>query len=123
MAEDDARERPGGAIETAPLADVLGQVLRRLVRRGRSEIGKAADQGRHRLELRQLHRDRDAFWIRLGKTAYRLAESGELDHPAITKAMTRIDALDERIRALEAGRTDPGEPEAEVEVDGDGADR
>lgn len=82
----------------APLGDVLGRVLTRIVERGRRELDRAAQQGRLRLELRQLQKDRDAFWIRLGKTAYRLSESGELDHPAITKAMRRIDEIEDRIR-------------------------
>lgn len=63
---------------------------------------RAADAGRHQLELRQARRDLDAFWIRLGKTAYRLGEGGELDHPAIHKAIDRINALKDRIEVLEA---------------------
>jgi len=88
--------------DDSSLNDTIGQVMRRLLSRGREELGKAADRGRTRLELRQLRSDRDHFWIRLGKTAYRLVESGEIDHPALHKAIGRIDELEDRIRALEA---------------------
>jgi len=72
--------------------------MRRLVERGRFEMEKAANRGRLRLESRQLQRDRDHFWKRLGKEAYHLVEAGEVDHPALRKAMSRIDDLEERIR-------------------------
>jgi hypothetical protein len=106
MPEDDPEgrvQRPDPAI-----GDLLSQVMRRLARRGRDSLRGAADTGRSRLELRQLQRDRDSFWIRLGKTAYRLQESGELDHPAIEKAMRRIDEIEQRIRDLEAGAPERG---------------
>ncbi len=88
--------------DDSTLNDSIGQVMRRLLSRGREQLGKAADRGRTRLELRQLRSDRDHFWIRLGKTAYRLVESGEIDHPALQKAIARIDELEARIQSLEA---------------------
>ena len=95
------------------LGDLLGRAVRRLVARGRVELGRAARSSRERLELRQLQRDLDHFWVRLGKTTYRLAEAGELDHPAIRKAMTRIDELEARIDELRtrvpAASVDPEE--------------
>jgi hypothetical protein len=100
MAEDDS-----------DLSDRMSALLRRGLRRGRVELTRVAERGRHQLELRQAHRDLEAFWIRLGRTAYRLVEAGELDHPALVRARDRIDALQERIDALEAGR-DPDADEA-----------
>ncbi len=55
--------------------------------RGRTELDRAARSGRDRLELRQLNKDLDHFWVRLGKTARRLVEAGEIDHPALRKAI------------------------------------
>ena len=75
--------------------------VKRLLARGREGLGKAAEAGRKRVLLRQLRQERQAFWVRLGKTAYRLVESGEMNHPAVRKAMVRLDALSERIVALE----------------------
>jgi hypothetical protein len=87
--------------------DLLASLVRRAAARGRREIARAADAGRQQLELRQARADLDDFWIRLGRTAYRLSESGEIDHPAIARARTRIDELRDRIAALEGGAPSP----------------
>ncbi len=84
------------------LGDLLGRAVKRLVARGRRELGRAARTGRERLELRQAQRDLELFWVRLGKTAVRLVEAGEIDHPALRKAMARIDELEARIDELRA---------------------
>jgi hypothetical protein len=85
------------------LGDLVSDVLRRALQRSRTELGRAARSGRLQLELRQARRDLDHFWQRLGKTSYNLTESGEIDHPALRRAMTRIDELEERIDALRSG--------------------
>ena len=90
-----------------PIGELMVGLLRRLARRSRAEIERATSEGRHRLELRQMQRDRDAFWIRLGKSAYRLVESGEIDHPALRKAMERIEELERRIAELENAPPSP----------------
>lgn len=100
MADDETPDANRDVAE-APIGDLVARLVRRLAKRGRVQLDKAAAQGRHRLELRQMQRDRDAFWIRLGKTAYRLVESGEVDHPALRKAMERIDELERRIGEVE----------------------
>ena len=102
MAGDD--ERSGAKDFTVPpeLRDAFSHLVRVVARRGRERVRDAATSGRHRLELRKLHKDRDAFWARLGKTAYRLAEAGEIEHHALRKAMERIDELDRSIAAMES---------------------
>jgi hypothetical protein len=86
--------------ELTPLVGELMQTaVRRLVARSRAEFGKAALAGRQRLEIRQQRKDLDHFWKRLGKTAYHLVEAGEVDHPALRKAMSRIDDLDAALKA------------------------
>lgn len=86
------------------MADALEHLMRRIMRRGRAEVEKAAGSGRRRLELRQLRKDRDHFWIRLGKTAQQLVLAGEVDHPALRKAMERIDAIEAELdRAADTG--------------------
>ncbi len=97
-------EDTGSSEPPSPLGDLVSVLLRRAVNRGRAEIGKAARTGRQRLELRQAQRDLDHFWRRLGKTAHNLVESGEVDHPALRRAMSRIVELEERIDALRAGK-------------------
>ena len=93
--------------EEAPVSGLVGGLLRRAAKRGRAELSKAADIGRTQIELRQARRDLQEFWVRLGKTAYRLSEAGEVDHPAIERARSRIDALEARIQALERGELPP----------------
>ncbi|MEQ1570548.1 MAG: hypothetical protein ABMA64_33260 [Myxococcota bacterium] len=81
------------------LTDRLARAVRRWMSRSRSGFGKAAQTGRSQLELRQLNKDLDHFWTRLGKTAFRLVEAGEIDHPALRKAMERIEELEAKIDA------------------------
>jgi hypothetical protein len=89
-----------------PVADAIGMIVRRLMMRGKQRLDQAATSGRLRLEIRQAQKDRDQFWIRLGRTAYSLVQEGEVDHPALRKAMQRIDELESRIKELEAAPTD-----------------
>ncbi len=94
--------------DLAPIfGDLLGGALRRLVDGGRSRLRSAAASGRRRLELRQAERDLEHFWIRLGKTTYHLVEAGEVDHPALRKAMERIDALQARIAQMRRDAPSP----------------
>ncbi|MCB9678397.1 MAG: hypothetical protein H6737_25060 [Alphaproteobacteria bacterium] len=92
--------------EPAPLADALALLVKRALRRSRQELSRAADGQRRRLELRQKRRDLEHFWIRLGKTAHRLVEAGEIDHPALRKAMTRIAELEAELEETEARHRD-----------------
>jgi len=85
-----------------PLAESLAHLLSRLLFRGRRGLSQAAERSRTRLELRQLQKDRDHFWVRLGKTTYHLVQAGEIDHPALRKAIARIDEIDARIEALQS---------------------
>jgi hypothetical protein len=89
------------------LGDLVTRAVRRLLGRGRSELGRAAKSGRSKLELRQLQKDLDHFWARLGKTSRRLVEAGEIDHPALRKAMHRIDELERQIDTLRGGTATP----------------
>lgn len=101
--------------ELEPLfGDLLTTAVRRLVRRGRKEVERVADRSRHRLELRQRQKDLDHFWVRLGKTAWRLVEAGEIDHPSLRKAMERIAELERSIDDLKS----PG-PQAPLAEDPD----
>jgi len=83
------------------LSEVLQDALRKLVDDSRDRIVRAADDGRAMIRVRTLQRERDQFWIRLGRIAYRLVESGEIDHPALQKARARIDDLEAEIARLQ----------------------
>jgi hypothetical protein len=88
-------------VERRELAEVVGDLLGRLWRRGRVEVEKAAKRGRERLTLRQLRTDRDRMYQKLGKEARHLLEGGELDHPGIRRGVERIRELEERIAEAE----------------------
>ncbi len=87
------------------LGDMLSHAMRRLLRRGRSELSRAAEASRAQLALRRQQADLAHFWVRLGKTAYHLVKAGEIDHPALRKAMRRIDELEGEIDASRASRS------------------
>lgn len=109
-------------LEANPLADALVGLVKRALRRGRSEMGRAAEGSRRRLELRQMRKDLDHFWVRLGKTAHRLVEAGEIDHPGLRKAMVRIYELEVELDdALSHAGDLPESPPGSV-ASGDGAD-
>jgi hypothetical protein len=94
----------------ALLTGLLGTLVRQVADRGRARVGRQLRNTRHQLEVRQLKRDREHFWIRLGKTAYRLVEAGEIEHSALQKAIERIQAIDRQIEELEAQPEDVAEP-------------
>jgi hypothetical protein len=91
----------------SPLADVLQDALRRLLGEGQRRLTRAADDGRVMLRVRQLQRDRDALWVRMGKTAYHLMDDGEVQHVSLDKVREKIDALDDELRHLRASMRDP----------------
>lgn len=99
------------AVAGAAFADALGRVLRSAARRGRAELSRAATQGRVRIELRQLRRDRMRMFEKLGREVVNLVEGGELSHPGLIRGADRIRQLDvqilaveERVRAEEAAK-------------------
>ena len=92
---------------SAPISEAVSSVLGRLIDRTRREFSRAASAGKNRLELRQLERDQEHFWVRLGKEAYHLVEAGEIEHPALRKAMGRIDDLQDRIHDCASGPANP----------------
>lgn len=100
MSDSDERVGRPTPPGMSQLSVVLHDALMRLVSDGRERLLRAADDGRSMLRIRALQKDRDALLVRLGKTAYYLQESGEIDHPAVAKAMTRIDLLDGEIQKL-----------------------
>ncbi len=102
MADDETPRPDPAAGPQAPLGDALGNVLKLVLERGQSRVESVAQDGRLRLELRQLRKDRDAMYRKLGREVRRLQEAGELTHPGVARGVERIAGLDDRIEALEA---------------------
>ena len=114
MAEET--EPPEGAGEGAdstqePLGDALASVVRMVFERGQSRAGAFAADGRGRLELRQLKKDRDAMYRKLGREVRRLLEAGEIDHPGIRRGVERIVGVESRIETVAARQGAVATPE------------
>ena len=101
---DDERddERDENDERSPAVGDAIGILVQAIVRRGRSGLERFAHEGRLRMELRQLKRDRDTMLQKLGREAKALLEGGEIDHPGLRRGAVRIDELDASIAALAA---------------------
>jgi len=92
----------GTAAEDAPLTDgalgdLVGEVLRLVVKGSQRGLGRLATSGRARLEMRQLRHDRDVMYGKLGREVPQLVEGGELEHPGLVRGVERIRELEETI--------------------------
>ncbi len=120
-------QHPGGQADLPDVGAVLGKavldVARVLFRQGRTRARKAAEGGRVRLDLRQLRRDRDVMYQKLGREVVHLVDGGEVSHPGLVRGVARIRELEARIDQVEAEaaarlsqvghdvtQADPGEP-------------
>lgn len=81
---------------------LLGGLLGVLMDRGKRELERAASGTRVRLDLRQLRRDRDAMYQKLGREVRALLEGGEIQHPGLQRGVERIHELDRKIAEVEA---------------------
>ena len=93
-------EEESGGLPATTVTDLLKELLTFVSDRGRAEIGKAHERGRHQLEVRQLRKDRSKRLEKLGREVVALVEAGELDHPGVTCRIEHIKDLDERIHSL-----------------------
>lgn len=106
----DPKPSTGGTDDPIPaLTDALGGLLRGMLVRSRTEVERLASDGRSRLELRQLRKDRQVMYSKLGKEVRALLEAGELDHPGLARGVQRIQGLDDRILRAERAFVDRGE--------------
>lgn len=113
---------PQDGARRTDLTEVVQDALRDVVELGRARLMQAADDGRSLLRLRTAQRELDDFWVRLGKTAYRLQQSGEIDHPALARAEERITALEAEVERLRGGARpgadEPTDPAPDPAPDG-----
>ena len=79
---------------------IFSELAEHAVSSAQHGIIRAAESGRSRLHERQLQKDLDHFWVRLGKTAFHLIEAGEIDHPALHKATNRIKSLEAELSEI-----------------------
>ena len=90
----------------AALSDAVASLLRLAADRGRRRLGTAAAQGRVRMEIRQLRRDRTRMVEKLGREVIRLVEGGEISHPGLLRGVERIREQDVRIEDTERNQSE-----------------
>ncbi len=95
---NEASGRPlrGAGSRSALFSDALRFVLEQ----GIQGVERSASEGRVRLEKRQLTRDREAMWQKLGREVCTLVEAGEVEHPGLVRGADRIRDLEDKIKAL-----------------------
>ncbi|MDP6933357.1 MAG: hypothetical protein QGG40_10600 [Myxococcota bacterium] len=93
---------PDPADKMGEMADSLVDLLGEVARRSWVGIERAASDGRVRLDLRQLRKDRSVMYQKLGREVRALVEGGEVSHPGLARGVHRIEELDARIAAIEA---------------------
>jgi hypothetical protein len=103
MAGTDDSGGRGAAAGATPVGDAVKEMFRVVAQRGREGVERAAADGRVRLELRQLKKDRDALYEKLGREVVRLVEAGEIAHPGLQKGAARVGEILARIERVEAG--------------------
>lgn len=111
-AQDGPRPGVGGAGRSG-----LGSLFGAIMRRGRDELERAASQTRVRLDLRQLRRDREAMYAKVGREVRSLLEGGEIRHPGLERGVDRIREIEKKIADVEAEMASAGipvEPEGEA---------
>lgn len=99
------------------LGGALTGLMGVLLRRGRVGVERAAVQTRFRLDLRQLKRDRDVMYQKLGRELRALIEAGELHHAGLARGVERIAELDRKIAAVEGDLGVVGAPDDEPAED------
>ena len=112
-ADGAASDSPSFGQAAGVLGEALGQAMRVAIRRGRSEVGRAATTGRHRLQVRQLKTDRDAMLRKIGLEVLRLVEANEIRHPGLLRSAQRVAELDSELAELALRRAGGGDPQGE----------
>ena len=65
--------------------------------RGKEKLGIIAQQGKKKLALRSLRKDRSKMYEKLGREVEQLCAAGEVHHPGLIRGVERIQALEKQI--------------------------
>ncbi len=109
MPSDEPVQERGDSLPADSVVTLLRELIEYVSSRGKVEIGRAQERGRHQLELRQLRKDRSKRLEKLGREVIALHRAGELDHPGLLAHMDHIHALDKRIAEAADPRADRGD--------------
>ncbi|MAA80290.1 MAG: hypothetical protein CL916_13635 [Deltaproteobacteria bacterium] len=85
-----SKERESSSDLFMALATLIGT-------RGKKRIGVIAEQGKKKLALRSLRKDRNKMYEKLGREVEQLCAAGEVHHPGLLRGVERIQALEKQI--------------------------
>ena len=77
--------------------DLLMRLVELLQNKGKERVEELAEQGKKRLALRSLRKDKNKMYEKLGKEVERLVEAGEIHHPGLMRGVERIADLAKKI--------------------------
>ena len=80
--------------------DIFRELLSFATSRGKVEIGRAQEKGKHQLAIHQLKRDRRARLEKLGREVMALVDGDEIDHPGVSLHVTHIREIEARIQQM-----------------------
>ena len=86
--------------------ELLLQLLSVLRENGKDMFHRAADDGRRKLEVRSLKKDKNKMYEKLGREVERLVEGGEIHHPGLVRGVTRIAELHSKIEQAQTKELD-----------------
>lgn len=99
--ESDPPLEGEGAEKSPRIVRAIGDFMGGILDRGKAEIEAAARSGKLHLEIRQLERDREAVFTKLGRELCRLVEAGEVEHPALQKGVEKVHEIERRLAELQ----------------------
>jgi hypothetical protein len=82
-------------------ASGLFESLKDIFAKSKEEIVRGARQGKVRIDVYQLRKDREHFLQRLGEQVYALMVDGALSHDDLQATFVKVQALDEQIATSE----------------------
>ena len=70
-------------------------------KRGKQRLGSLAQNGKKKLALRSLRKDRSKMYEKLGREVEQLCAAGEIHHPGLLRGVERIQELEKQIENAE----------------------
>jgi hypothetical protein len=95
------KEPGAAAVSQGSVIEIFRELFSFATSRGKVEIGRAQEKGRHQLEVHQLKRDRRARLEKLGREVMTLVDGGEIEHPGVAGHVQHICDLEARIQQLQ----------------------
>lgn len=70
--------------------DRLKEALRIVLTKGMKSMVKVGSQGAEQVGLRSLRKKKERLYLKLGKEVEILARQGDLEHPGLERALSRL---------------------------------